>query len=88
VYGPGDNITVTFSEPTNRGGGGSASDVVATKRDVDKLVLASQSLGTAYSGRWVGNAVFVILIEDIRNGFFDVTICVKFIKISNKSIHS
>ena len=59
-YSDGINMTIIFSEQTNRPGGTS----VLNKASVDNLFTFSQNLGTDYVGQWINPSVFVIQIRD------------------------
>ena len=57
VYGANDVITIFFSASTDQ-------PRVATKADLDKIVLFSPSLGADYGGRWLSPSVLEITIID------------------------
>ena len=57
VYGANDVITIFFSASTDQ-------PRVATKADLDKIVLFNPSLGADYGGRWLSPSVLEITIID------------------------
>jgi len=60
VFGNDDTITIIFSEPTN-------TPPVATKAQIDDLLIFSQSIGDNYVGRFTLNSTLVINVTDTAN---------------------
>ena len=60
IFSNEDTITVKFSEPTNQ-------PAVATKADLDRLFIFSQSIGDDYSGEFTLPSTLVITIVDSEN---------------------
>lgn len=74
VFGNGDEILVTFSEPTN-------SPAVSTRAELNILFDFSHPLGTNYIGTWEDSSTLIITIVDSsgalpppRIGVFQITV--------------
>ncbi len=62
TYSRKDTITITFDSDTNTPGG----DKVQRKPAIDDMFTFSESLGRAYSGKWVAPDMFVITIHSVN----------------------
>ncbi len=62
VYSREDRITITFDSDTNTPGG----DKVQRKSTIDDMFTFSESLGRAYSGKWIAPDTFVITIHSVN----------------------
>ena len=63
LYSAGDSIMVMFSADTDRANANISAPL--NKTQVDSLLSFSQNIGSAYTGKWVSNSVFVINITNI-----------------------
>ncbi len=63
VYSRDDTITITFDLDTDTPGG----DKVQRKPAIDDMFTFSESLGRAYSGKWVSPDTFIITIHSDNN---------------------
>ena len=61
VFGDDDVFTVSFDEATNR-------PSVATRADLDSVIIFSQGLGTNYVGTWSSPSVLTITVLDSTGG--------------------
>ena len=59
VYSDGDKITITFSQSTNKAG---LPDTILTKEQLNNLFHFSMQLGDNYTGSWLNDRVFEIII--------------------------
>lgn len=58
LYGPGDKVSVYFSQATDRGGGLLAGN----RAYVDSLFTFSMPLGLEYEGEWADDSIFVATV--------------------------
>jgi len=63
IYSIFDTITITFDSDTNTPGG---TDV-QRKPTIDDMFTFSESLGRAYSGKWIAPDTFIITIHSVNN---------------------
>ena len=63
VYSRNDILTITFDSYTNMPGGTG----IQTKTDVNELFTFTESLGRAYSGKWITPDTFTITIKSVNN---------------------
>ena len=63
IYSRSDTITVTFDSDTNEPGGTS----VQRKPVIDDMFTFTESLGRAYSGKWIAPDTFVITVKSVNN---------------------
>jgi hypothetical protein len=61
MYSNGDEIAVTFSEPTNRG---NMPETGVTKEQIDGVFQFTHSLGNNYGGYWPNRSTLIILVTD------------------------
>ncbi len=63
IYSVDDTITITFDSDTNIPGG----TIIQTKTSINDMFTFSESLGRAYSGKWITPDTFTITIKSVKN---------------------